>query len=398
MTAMDGVVTEDGRRHAMHQAARWYVGLGLTVIPLRRGTKKPIGDGWEKPDTGHWTTDEVTCDRRWLGDFGGSGIGLMCDPLTRTIVLDVDVKNGATGMMDFAQIQSKYGVMPTTLRNFSVSGGYHLIYRVPEMWAPSTMDEKRARIGDVELLFGRRQAVMAPTALEDGRAYSLEKHAGRPAAVAELPGKLLDLLLYDREVKRSERSEEAEFTDLRLQGDELVETATTIIDVFSRMDHDAFGSSIVDRAVNEILGAGPGTRYATLKSQAKHVVWAIANDGAQINLGKAVNQIRKAYAHCQNATGEWSDGEAGNCDNTIYWAVADDPELLEAAKLEVGRLAWLKGRGVDVGNLDERQDDDWDHGLPEPSKTRRRPQKVRTRVTLGGGRSAADRAKNADTP
>jgi hypothetical protein len=47
------------------------------------------------------------------------------------IVLDVDVKNGATGLANLAELEKELGVLPPAMKVHTVSGGFHLWFRRP---------------------------------------------------------------------------------------------------------------------------------------------------------------------------------------------------------------------------------------------------------------------------
>lgn len=391
--------------NAMRDAALWYVDQSLVPIPLNRGEKSPLGQKWQDRDEGNWARQPADVDRIWLNDHPGSGIGLMCGLATRTFIVDVDVKNGANGVKSMNAFVEHWGPLPSTLRNVSVSGGYHLIYRVPTEWKPALEHQKRYDIDGMQILMDGHQAVMAPTLLSDGRRYELFKDGtgGRPRQVVDIDPELLDAFLYG---KRLDAGEERTDDWSKAHGGGFTgdreEAANTIIALFSRMPTDAFGASIVKAICDEMAACPEGARYNTLKRLAKRLTLAIARDGAVIKMDEAIAELYKAYHTAQARSGDWGPLESSNFQDTIEWVVTLD-EFREHTERHLAAMRWLTERGLDpesikvegVSLLDELDADaaEWD----EPRRVK--PTKVKHRMKLrGGGRSAADKAKNADNP
>lgn len=315
----------------MQAAASYYVTLGLQVVPLVVGQKKPAGgDGWNVPGVGPIATNSELVDAIWGSGqrYWSCGVGLYCSFESKTITLDIDVKNGAQGVKSLAEFQSRFGPVPATMRNLSPSGGYHLIYEIPDEWKPAMGRQARYAINGMDILLNRRQAVMAPTQLADGKQYALDYYdeAARLARpVAQLDPELIDALLYgkhlENDAERTDKWSHAHFSYLDIDCDQRNTMADQVIEALSVGITDNFGKAIVDTDVAKMRNAGPGTRYPMLKQLAMHICLAIINDGAQIKLDDAMNQLIDAYRDAQLTTGEMTELEAKNALDTVRWAV-----------------------------------------------------------------------------
>lgn len=328
----DPAITREKNAELMKTAARYYVGdLGLQVVPLVVGQKKPAGgDGWNVPGVGPIATSVEQVEAFW-GEgqkYWSSGIGTYCAFESRTIVLDVDVKNGAQGVKSLAEFQSRFGPLPNTMKNLSANGGYHLIYRIPDEWRPAMGRTARYAINGMDILLNRRQAVMAPTTLADGKQYQLDYQDERtrmPKAIAYIDPVAIDALLYgkhlENDAERTDKWSHAHFSYLDIDCEQRNTMADQVIDALSVGITDNFGRAIVDADIAKMRTAGPGTRYPMLKSLAMHICLAIINDGAQIKLDDAMNRLCDAYRDAQLTTGEMTELEAKNALDTVRWAI-----------------------------------------------------------------------------
>jgi hypothetical protein len=328
---VDPAVAREAHAATMLAAAHYYVALGLQIVPLVIGQKKPAGGNeWNVPGVGPIATNDEIVDSIWGSgqQYWGCGVGLFCSFESNTLVLDIDVKNGAQGVKSLAEFQSRFGPVPATMRNLSANGGYHLIYRIPSEWKPAMGRTARYSINGMEVLLNRRQAVMAPTQLADGKQYALDyfdEAARLPRPVAYLDPTLIDALLYgkhlENDAERTDKWSHAHFSYLDIDCDQRNSMADQVIEALSVGITDNFGRAIVDHDVSKMRSAGPGTRYPMLKQLAMHLCLAIINDGAQIKLDDAMNQLVEAYRDAQLTTGEMTELEAKNALDTVRWAV-----------------------------------------------------------------------------
>lgn len=116
--------------------------LGLRVFPLVPGTGTPALKDW--PD--YATTDLDQVREWWTWTYPGYGVGIACGPDSGIWVLDIDVKKGVDGFVEFAEIITAHGGAPGIFTDTMVvstpSGGAHLYFR----WAEGVVNST-GRIG-----------------------------------------------------------------------------------------------------------------------------------------------------------------------------------------------------------------------------------------------------------
>lgn len=325
--------------------ARWYTSLGFQVVPLSIGRKTPAGgDGWNLPGNELIAKDQDHAALIWDGKFRGCGIGLYCAFESRTLVLDIDVKNGAQGHKALMAHQSKFGILPPTMKSNSPSGGYHLIFKVPEEWLPCTDGATRGSVSGMDILFNRRQAVMAPTKLADGGLYALDYMdpvQRIPHRVATLSPAEVDAILYGKympdEAERTKDWSRAHRGGFDGDTAERNVLADKLIDAMSQYPSDSFGKAIVEMDCAKMRATGFGGRYNRLKELAMHLVLAVVNDGAVIKLDDAMNDLMDAYRDAQLETNEWNDLEASNALDTMRWAITRPTVIASVTSLNALR-------------------------------------------------------------
>lgn len=330
---------------SMIRGAQWYTSLGRQVVPLRIGEKIPAGgQHWNVPGNELIATDPATAALIWSERFRGCGIGMYCSYESRTLILDIDVKNGAQGHKSLMQHQAKFGVLPPTMKNNSPSGGYHLIFETSDEWKPAVSTPSRGSVNGMDILFSRRQAVMAPTRLSSGLEYGLDyiDPVNRvPHSIAVLSPDEIDQILYGKVLPASaERTSEwARAHNGALDGDtsERNEMADKLIDALSQYPSDSFGKAIVEMDVRKMRETASGGRYNRLKELAMHLVLACVNDGAIIKLDDAMNDLMDAYRDAQMASNEWSELEASNALDTMRWAITRPSVLSSIMALDAIR-------------------------------------------------------------
>ena len=104
-----------------------YAGAGLKVLPLVPGGKAPHGvlvpHGFKDA-----TTDRVQLET-WWSQVPDAGVGIVPGS-AGLLVVDVDIKAGATGLQTIASLQGRYGELPSTLTQRTPTGGYHYVFRL----------------------------------------------------------------------------------------------------------------------------------------------------------------------------------------------------------------------------------------------------------------------------
>jgi hypothetical protein len=101
---------------------------GFFVFPLREHGKLPAIKGWQS----RATTASHEINQMWASMFGGEprnlNIGIATEP-SGLIVIDVDVKDDRRGNIALDALQAEYGLIPTTMRVCTPSGGMHYYLR-----------------------------------------------------------------------------------------------------------------------------------------------------------------------------------------------------------------------------------------------------------------------------
>jgi hypothetical protein len=108
------------------EAALRYARLGLAVIPLEAGRKKPIFDKWTSI-----ARADVPLIRKWWTQTPNANVGILTGAISRCFVVDVDAKNG--GLETYETLIHKHGRFPDTWQDMTggIGGGFHLYFRYP---------------------------------------------------------------------------------------------------------------------------------------------------------------------------------------------------------------------------------------------------------------------------
>jgi len=165
---------------------------GYRVLPLKPGTRIPNLKDWQQLATSD--TETIT---KWWKRRPNANVGIATG---RTfLVIDVDVKNGKSGLQSLAELRAAHS-LPKTYTVKTPSGGLHLDYKHPGAdrpiknqvnWYPGQKPGVRKGI-DIRADEGQ---VVAP-------GMEVTEFPGKPYTVAfdipmaELPKSLTDLLPY----------------------------------------------------------------------------------------------------------------------------------------------------------------------------------------------------------
>ncbi len=103
-----------------------YAKLGWPVLLLKPDRKDPATSKGFKD-----ATTDAAIIRQAFTAHASANIGIHTGP-ANILVLDVDTKKGQQGPAELATLESKHGVLPTTLRQKTPSGAYHLFFKIPE--------------------------------------------------------------------------------------------------------------------------------------------------------------------------------------------------------------------------------------------------------------------------
>ncbi len=113
------------------QAAARYLAGGWSVLPLRRGEKRPLIH-WEMLQQAR--TDAATLEQ-WFARWPDANVGIVTGEVSNLIVADVDPKHG--GDDSLADLERRYGPLPETVEARTGGGGRHLYFAHPGGFVPN---------------------------------------------------------------------------------------------------------------------------------------------------------------------------------------------------------------------------------------------------------------------
>lgn len=174
-----------GLDHALHYAEA-YVNIGWTVLPLKPGVKYPSKD---------FRSISISEKERVKAAWGmpNCGVGLWPAP-SGLLVLDVDVKNNSTGLLDLQALEDKHGGLPDTLRAQTPSGGLHIIFKTSQVFG-----NEKLRPG-IDIRSKNGFIACQGTRLHDGTSYTWidwDPLSGEIPKIAQAPDWLIDELTQE---------------------------------------------------------------------------------------------------------------------------------------------------------------------------------------------------------
>lgn len=171
----------------VHQWAHAYADLGLRVLPIKPGEKRPPMSAWQDAAT----TDPATIDAWWTGLYRDHGIGIATGRSSAIFVLDVDVADGKTGDETLADLEAAYGPLPDTPTVITGSGGRHYYFHHP--LDRTIRNDAGKRLGPGLDIRGEGGQVVAPPTVGRLQRYEWEV-SPLEHPIAHAPGWLLALL------------------------------------------------------------------------------------------------------------------------------------------------------------------------------------------------------------
>lgn len=170
-------------------AALAYAARGWPVFPCKPGGKAPLTEhGFKDASINPETIREM-----WSRS-PGANIGIATGQISRLIVIDVDVKDEKLGRVSFQELESNYGPF-NTLRAMTPSGGFHLVFRLPQ-GAPA-IRSRADLVPGIDVRADGGYIVAAPSII-NGRTYQWEDPNQEPAPV---PVGLLRLLTQEAQAQ-----------------------------------------------------------------------------------------------------------------------------------------------------------------------------------------------------
>ncbi len=169
-------------------AAHAYAALGLRVIPIAPGHKRPAMNRWVEAAT----TDRDIIDAWWTGLYRGHGIGLALGAWRGTWLFAVDIdRHDTDGEAEWDALLVQHDAAePATWTAHTGGGGRHLLFT-----APREIRNGRLAPG-IDIRGAGGQILVAPTVHPNGRPYAWVTAPG-DADLAPAPAWLLGLLEHD---------------------------------------------------------------------------------------------------------------------------------------------------------------------------------------------------------
>lgn len=181
---MTAQVTDINAARSPLSYALLYIGLGLWVLPLEPGTKKPLGrlvrNGF------HDATNSAETARRWWGQHGDAGIGIAVKK-SGWVVVDIDPRNGGLETID--ALEAKHGPLQSDVLAYTGGGGEHRVF------AAQLVENLPGKLGEGVDLKADGYIAVEPTVHPSGRAYAWEASSDPLDGVVPttLPGWIRDL-------------------------------------------------------------------------------------------------------------------------------------------------------------------------------------------------------------
>lgn len=120
----------DRNQIMLEEAIYFATWLKQPIFPVSAepGNKKPLVTGGFKAAT----IDPEIIKQWFCHTYPGAMIGLPTGQITGLLAVDVDMKNGKDGLKSLQEWESRNGVLPETFTVKTPTGGYHLIFKLPE--------------------------------------------------------------------------------------------------------------------------------------------------------------------------------------------------------------------------------------------------------------------------
>ncbi len=145
------------RRYVFMAATIYPEELGMSLIPIRKGTKKPLIE-WKKYQTEKPTLEDL---KKWFKKFPDTQFAVPTGKLSNLLVMDFDSPDA------YRIFKSQYGKLPKTICQ-KTGRGFHLFFQ----HAPSFKGRKIG-IDDVHVKTEGGYIMMSPSLHESGKMYEL---------------------------------------------------------------------------------------------------------------------------------------------------------------------------------------------------------------------------------
>jgi hypothetical protein len=163
--------------------ARFYAGLGWSVVPVRPGEKLPAVA---------WTPfQQIRATKAQLDDWftiGGYGMGVVTGQISGTFVLDFD---GEEGQSLLHRLEREHGPLPPTVSALTPGGGIHLLFQHPGI----PIATRKQVLPGLDVRGDGGFIVVHPSVHKNGRRYEWDADAHpEDLAIAAAPQWVIDLL------------------------------------------------------------------------------------------------------------------------------------------------------------------------------------------------------------
>lgn len=178
--------------HAIRLAA-----LGLKIVPIRPGSKRPPLVAWQKAAT----TDPKLLAAWYSGPYAGHGVGIVLGEQpdgTHLFAVDLDRHHPSMdGHTTLLQLEQQNGSLPATVQSITGGDGTHYIYRAPRGDKVPNQRSDGGRLGPgIDIRGENGLIVCAPTLHPSGAAYRwAHDRAPWEISIADSPSWLLRCVL-----------------------------------------------------------------------------------------------------------------------------------------------------------------------------------------------------------
>jgi hypothetical protein len=119
------VSSKNPNKNKLLKAALEYADLGLSVIPIRSKSKKPILNSWRPYQKKRATEKQI---RKWWEKWPSANIGIVTGKISGVVVLDFDFQNGGKESLE-KFVEQSGGPPETPIAR--TGNGIHLYYAHP---------------------------------------------------------------------------------------------------------------------------------------------------------------------------------------------------------------------------------------------------------------------------
>lgn len=136
-----------------------YLKRGLSVIPIRRGDKKPLLESWKEYQERRATEEEI---ETWWKKWPEANIGIVTGKISGLIVLDIDGQEG------LETIKAKNYPLPPTWASRTGGGGFHYLYK----WPGKEIGNFARKLPGIDLRGDGGYVVAPPSIHASGKKYN----------------------------------------------------------------------------------------------------------------------------------------------------------------------------------------------------------------------------------